>query len=258
MLPTHRANTSSVNGRNRKQIPVQTFSQRKQSSRMLDRVFNFKEMDFSSALRQMIYLCISPQRVYRSIYQHKQTTNRWARQDPAFIILLAGFLSVSGVAYGISYGRSFTAVFILILRMVCVDFILAGLCVSILCRLFANRFLKHQSIYAVDQSIEWSYAFDIHCNSFLPIFLILYVLQFFFLSILSTDSWISLFIGNLMYLVAFSYYNYLTFLGYKALPFLAHTEIFLYPLPILISLFVLSLFGFNLSLHVIPWYFHTT
>ncbi|ORX95326.1 UNC-50 protein [Basidiobolus meristosporus CBS 931.73] len=256
MLPTYRASTS-LNGKHRKQIPVQTFSPRRQPGQMLGKVFSFKDMDFPTALRQMIYLCITPQRVYRSIYQHKQTTNRWARKDPAFIILLAIFLSISGIAYGISYGRGFTAIARLILRIVCIDFIAVGIVISVLCRLFANRFLKHQSIYAVDQSIEWSYAFDIHCNSFLPIYLILYVLQFFFLPILNTDSWISLFIGNLMYLVAFSYYNYLTFLGYKALPFLAHTEIFLYPLPILAILFVLSLFGFNLSRHVITWYFHS-
>ena len=32
--------------------------------------------------------------------------------------------------------------------------------------------------------VEWMYAFDIHCNSFFPLFLLLYVLQFFLLPFL--------------------------------------------------------------------------
>jgi hypothetical protein len=45
-------------------------------------------MDFEVALWQMLYLCISPVKVYRSVYYHKQTRNRWARDDPAFVVLL--------------------------------------------------------------------------------------------------------------------------------------------------------------------------
>ena len=70
-------------------------------------------------------------------------------------------------------------------------------------------------VHSVDQSVEWAYAFDVHCNSFFPLFLITYVLQLIFLSIVTRDAWISLFLGNTMYFLAASYYTYITFLGYS-------------------------------------------
>jgi hypothetical protein len=37
-----------------------------------------------------------------------------------------------------------------------------------------NKYLLQSPPHSVPQSIEWAYAFDIHCNSFFPLFLILY------------------------------------------------------------------------------------
>jgi hypothetical protein len=31
--------------------------------------------------------------------------------------------------------------------------------------------------HAVEQRVEWLYAFDIHCNAFFPLFIMLYVVQ---------------------------------------------------------------------------------
>ena len=88
------------------------------------------------------------------------------------------------------------------------------MCVYMKFRFFANKFLKHSQVHAVEQNVEWAYAFDVHCNSFFPLYLITYVLHFFLLPILKMDNWFSLFIGNSMYLVAWIYYFYITFLGY--------------------------------------------
>lgn len=37
-----------------------------------------------------------------------------------------------------------------------------------------------------------------------------------------------------------------------ALPFLHHTEVMLFPIFILVVLWAVSLFGFNLALHIVP------
>ena len=65
--------------------------------------------------------------------------------------------------------------------------------------------------------MEWAYSFDIHCNSFIPVFVILYLLQFFFMPILlnANFSILSTILGNTMYFVALVYYTYITFLGYN-------------------------------------------
>jgi hypothetical protein len=49
-------------------------------------------MDFEFAAWQMLYLFTSPQRVYRNFHYRKQTKDQWARDDPAFLVLLSIWL----------------------------------------------------------------------------------------------------------------------------------------------------------------------
>lgn len=43
------------------------------------------------------------------------------------------------------------------------------------CRLIANKFLRKKlHSHQVEQHVEWLYAFDVHCNSYFPLFLVLY------------------------------------------------------------------------------------
>jgi hypothetical protein len=83
-------------------------------------------------------------------------------------------------------------------------------------------------------------------RAFFPLYLHLYVLQFLLLPILtrhsdSSPSFLATFLGNTLYLSAFIYYIYITFLGYNALPFLHHTELLLLPILILGVLWLVSL-----------------
>ncbi|KAF3229418.1 hypothetical protein TWF106_004335 [Orbilia oligospora] len=70
--------------------------------------------------------------------------------------------------------------------------------------------------------------------------------------LLSKNWWISLFIGNTLYLVAFSFYCVVTFLGYNALPFLSHTEVILFPIVAFVIVWVVSLFGINIARNIAP------
>lgn len=71
------------------------------------------------------------------------------------------------------------------------------------------------ALHSTEQSVEWAYAFDVHCNSFFPMFLITYVVQFAFLSIINRDGWLSALFSDTMYLIAIAWYCYVTFLGYS-------------------------------------------
>lgn len=45
-------------------------------------------------------------------------------------------------------------------------------------RFVCNKFLKAPKMQQyVDQNVEFGYAFDVHCNAFFPLLLILHVLQ---------------------------------------------------------------------------------
>ncbi len=169
---------------------------------------------------------------YKNIYYHKQTKNQWARDDPAFVVLLGLALTcscsaLSMVSLILLSGRH--RIFCLlqaIFRRLSSHHPLYGLCwlccrrrgrrhwmlvryqhVKALClpyyvRWFANHFLVSRHFaQSTEQSVEWAYAFDVHSNSFLPLFLLTYVLQFFLILILPQSSYIFLIVGNTIYMV---------------------------------------------------------
>jgi hypothetical protein len=92
------------------------------------------------------------------------------------------------------------------------------------------------------------YAFDVHCNAFFPLFVLLYVVQYFLAPFLLQPTSVAAVFANMLYLVSFGYYTYVTCLGYMTLPFLRRTEILLAPLLALVTAAVLaSVFGLNLA-----------
>ena len=111
------------------------------------------------------------------------------------------------------------------------------------------------------QTVEWLYAFDIHCNGFFVSFLFTHVLQFLLLPLLLTDSLAATICADLIWVVALSSYFFVTHLGYRALPFLKHTEYFLYPIGIIllcfVALVVFAILGYriNITRQMVGFYF---
>ncbi|KAK2812180.1 hypothetical protein FQN50_001538 [Emmonsiellopsis sp. PD_5] len=118
------------------------------------------------------------------------------------------------------------------------------------------------------EQVEFGYCFDVSNRAFFPLYLHLYVLQFLLLPLLTRHSTtpsspsenpsnpsstpphpsssahpspLATFLGNTLYLSALTYYTYITFLGYNALPFLHHTELLLVPIVLFVVLWVVSL-----------------
>lgn len=76
-----------------------------------------------------------------------------------------------------------------------------------------------------------------------------------------TDSLTATICADLIWAVAFSSYFYISHLGYRALPFLKHTEYFLYPIGVILILFVMvvvcALLGYriNVTRQMVGFYF---
>ncbi|ONM53590.1 UNC-50 family protein [Zea mays] len=169
----------------------------------LRRIVKWQQMDIEYTFWQMVHLCTSPKVVYQHTKYHKQTKNQWARDDPAFVVILILFLVFATSAY----------------------------CAAL-------------------------YAFDVHCNSFFPAFVILYVVQYFLSPLLVAHGFFPALLSNLLFVVAISYYHYLNFLGYDVLPFLDRTTFFLYPIGLVIILSPLMiLIGFNPTRYFLSLYF---
>lgn len=177
------------------------------------------------------------------------------------------------VAWCVAF-HAITRVLKMIFYVVVVDFLLLSIVVATITWFVSNQFMSQSgsngatgshmggrtagsSSFLVQQHVEWLYAFDVHCNSFFPAFLILHVLQFLLIPvILSTPAIVSTLIANFIFLAAFSYYHYITCLGFTALPFLHNTHYFLLPIAGLLIIFAFSiLFQINFTLVFLSFYF---
>lgn len=190
-------------------------------------------------------LSTRPHVVYKTSYYRKQTKNHWARDDPAFAALEFIFITISCIAYSISFRVPITEGIAFFLYSVLFNWLGLGFIIATAGREMANRHLTDtKSNSHVRQSVEWLYAFDIHCNAFFPVFVLLYGLQFFLLPLVLGKSLVSLIVSNTLYAGAFSWYWYITHLGYRALPFLSQTEVFLFPIAAIALVYVLNLVGY--------------
>lgn len=205
-----------------------------------------KNLDFETALWEMIHLIFKPRKAFRSFYYQHQTKHQWARDDPSFFILQIGLLLLSSMVWSIVYGHSFLGFIRMIMNMIFIDFFLFGFAVATTFWLILNRpYFKFRS--ASESQVEWAYCFDVHCNAFLIIWVLLYFLQFVLLPIIKLHRWIGLFVGNTLYCLAFGHYFILTFYGYSQLPFLKSINFMLIPALAFAVLYIISLIGIDLS-----------
>lgn len=195
-------------------------------------------------------------------YYRKQTKNHWARDDPAFVAIQIGMLLVASLAHAIAFksGSILSTTIKFAFHSIVINYLLIGAVVATVTRYIANTHLiqassstsgtsspsspTSQNTMHVRQSVEWMYAFDVHCNAFLPFFTILYVVQFFLLPLVLAPGFFPFLASNTIYSLAFGHYIYVTHLGYRVLPFLHRTEVFLVPVCGVVFIFLLNWIGY--------------
>ncbi|KAJ0417181.1 UNC-50 [Aspergillus carlsbadensis] len=204
-----------------------------------------------------------------------ETKNTWHRPDPSFTYLLSFFLLLTALAWGLAYAPSFGSIVRLSLLFIFLHFIGSSLLVStigyfIVGRLFGpngaaasitglrirgRRRGAAQGLFTQPgekDQLEFGYCFDVSNRAFFPLYLHLYVVQFLLLPLLtrSPSNFLATFLGNTLYLSALTYYTYITFLGYNALPFLHNTELLLLPILVFAILWLVSLIaGWGIVMH---------
>ncbi|XP_017634447.1 uncharacterized protein LOC108476688 isoform X1 [Gossypium arboreum] len=236
----------------------------------LRRIVKWQQMDIEYTFWQMLHLCTAPKVVsvvhmnyhggcsYQHTKYHKQTKNQWARDDPAFVVICSLLLAVATIAYCAAYDHSAAHAVFVVISVLLFHFLLTGVFLATCCWFLTNAYLREEApnSHVVEQRVEWLYAFDVHCNSFFPMFVMLYVIHYFVSPLLVAHGFIPELLSNLLFMVAASYYHYLNFLGYDVLPFLERTTFFLYPIGVIIVLSpILILSGFNPSRYFMNMYF---
>lgn len=171
------------------------------------------------------------------------------------------FMLVAAAGYMFAFRVTPSGFFKGLLYAVFIDWILVGLVAATIGWYISNNYLllEQQGSHATEQKVEWGYSWDIHGNSFFPLFVLLYVAQYFLLLVFLRDGFVFTLLANALYAFAFSYYFYITFLGYNVLPFLQHTTVFLYPVVVVLAVVALCcLLKVNIAKHVMNYYFGTT
>lgn len=211
-------------------------------------------MDFEFALWQMLYLFYKPQQVYRNFQYRKETKAQFARDDPAFLVLLAGWLIISSAGFSMVLGIHFIGFLKFLIYVIFVDLVGVGLVIATGLWYISNKFLLKPNLR--DQDVEWGFSFDVHLNAFFPILVILHFIQLFvYHPLIERDWFISTWLGNSLWLIAIGYYIYITFLGYSSLNILNKTSYFLAPLSILVLIYIVTLvINWNLSRSLMDFY----
>jgi len=201
---------------------------------------------------------------------HSRTKNQWARDDPAFVVVLAYLLLVASLGWSVAFNRySLFAVLRLAMYVITVDFLAIGAVMATIGSWLSNHYLHEKAAWhswqeegsgRLRETVEWQYAFDIHCNAFVPLFLLLYVLQYLLLPVLLRPGALPALLSNTLYALALGLYHFVTFLGYNELPFLRSSQYFIYPIGLVAAAFVLSLpfvwhSGFSCTWLVVGLYF---
>lgn len=202
-----------------------------------------------------------------------ETRNTYHRADPAFSYLFAFFLILTSLAWGIAYTPSLSAITKLMLMFVFVHFLFGSLFLSTLAYFFIGRLLgpgvaglpgrrRQQGLFGPPGGtgrgdlLEFGYCFDVSIRAFFPTYILLYIVQYILMPFIGRHNAASTFFGNLLYLVAATYWTVITFLGYNALHFLHHTQLLLTPMAGWVSIWlVCTILGVNLPMYGMKWMF---
>jgi hypothetical protein len=220
------------------------------------RLLKPKSLDFRLATSQMLELCYNPSNVFRLAKARNSIKGHYARDDPAFFMILSAMVLAVSFSYSLAFHSSFSIMRYLglISYMYLIDFLLIGLFVTTGLWYISNKYFirvvedgsmsyssstlnnMFDTLDGNNGTMEWLYCFDIHCNAFFPLFLIVYVVNFFLLPIHMSlgHSWIGVLLGNTSIALGLSAYIYVTFRGFIDLPFTIQPKIvnymFVYPM----------------------------
>ena len=128
--------------------------------RYLRRILHFRQMDFQFAFWQMVYLITSPKRVFRDFSYRKHTKLQFARDDPAFLVLLSGWLFISTAGFAFVLGVGVLQFIKFLFYVIFVDCIGVGILIATLMWAISNKYMLKPTCQDLD--VEWGYCFDVH------------------------------------------------------------------------------------------------
>jgi hypothetical protein len=142
------------------------------------------------------------------------------------------FLLLTSIAWGLAYADGFWGTVRVALFFVFGHFLLSSLLIATAAYFLVGRLLgpgvpglpswggnRRRGLFGPPpgegERLEFGYCFDVAIRAYFPVWVFLYVVQFLLMPVVAKGYWVSLFLGNTLYLLAFEYYTVITFLGYN-------------------------------------------
>ena len=152
-------------------LPLSEAPRSATASEFLRRVLRFQHMDFEYTVWQMLYLCVNPTRIYRTTTYHSRTKHQWARDDPAFVVLVLYLLLVAVLSWCLAFGASGVELLTTALYVVGVDFFLLSTLLASAGWWLSNTYLNDtvtgttewsagSGVSLQAETVEWRYALD--------------------------------------------------------------------------------------------------
>lgn len=106
--------------------------------------FQWRNLDMELALFQLRLLCWNPAGVYKLAQMHKQTKNRWSRDDPTFALLVCAAATVSAIIWGIVFAQTNPLVYFAMCIAFATKFMVAAIVIASITWHVTNKFLMGQ------------------------------------------------------------------------------------------------------------------
>lgn len=214
----------------------------------LKKMVHIKQIDFYLSYSNILY-CFKPKELNEIAKIRKHLKNKYSRDDPGFLLLLIINLFISSIAFSIAFYH-FNPFFILNIFFIQTFVMLFtfGLLIGLISKIIIDKFFIYDEPNSKQQTIEFVYAFDVHCNSFVPMYFFCAIIPFIFLPICNgSNYYLQVIFSNSLLCIGVLYYCYVTFMGYFSLPFVRKNKfVTLLMWPIIFTFFFATFLKVNL------------
>ena len=150
----------------------------------MKKFYHFKQIDYYFAYMNILY-CFSPINLAEMAKTRKHLKNKYARDDPGFLLIIIINLFISSICFNITLDKfSFWKIFHIFFLQTFVMLILSGLIIALISKIFFDNYLT----VSPSQSVEYTHAFDIHTNSFVTFYFFSIIINYFLLPICGKDN----------------------------------------------------------------------
>ena len=187
----------------------------------MKKFYHFKQIDYYFAYMNILY-CFSPINLAEMAKTRKHLKNKYARDDPGFLLIIIINLFISSICFNITLDKfSFWKIFHIFFLQTFVMLILSGLIIALISKIFFDNYLT----VSPSQSIEYTHAFDIHTNSFVTFYFFSIIINYLLLPICGKDNkFFQIFISNVLFFYGILYYFYVSYVEYFSLPFIKKNQ----------------------------------